>query len=67
MADHYLDLETDVRREALEFAASESGRPAHLLEKDIWVVWLPQSDEEARTARSIALREPNALNLVNDN
>ena len=39
MADHYLDLETDVRREALEFAASESGRPAYLLEKDIWVVW----------------------------
>ena len=39
MANHYLDLETDVRREALEFAASESGRPAYLLEKDIWVVW----------------------------
>ena len=39
MADHYLDLGTDVRREALEFAASESGRPAYLLEKDIWVVW----------------------------
>ena len=29
MADYYLDLETDVRREALEFAASESGRPAY--------------------------------------
>ena len=39
MADHYLDLGIDVRREALEFAASESGRPAYLLEKDIWVVW----------------------------
>ena len=39
MADPYLDLETDVRREALAFAASESGRPAYLLEKDIWVVW----------------------------
>ena len=39
MADHYLDLETDIRHEALEFAASESGRPAYLLEKDIWVVW----------------------------
>ena len=39
MADHYLDLEFDVRREALEFAASESGRPAYLLEKDIRVVW----------------------------
>jgi len=39
MADHYLDLGTEVRREALEFAASESGRPAYLLEKDVWVVW----------------------------
>ena len=39
MAEHYLDFGTDVRREALEFAASESGRPAYLLEKDIWVVW----------------------------
>ena len=39
MADHYLDLGADVRREALEFTASKSGRPAYLLEKDIWVVW----------------------------
>lgn len=27
------------RVEALEYAAAQSGRPAHLLEKDIWVVW----------------------------
>ena len=39
MANHYLDPKTDVRREAPEFATSESGRPAHLLEKDIRVVW----------------------------
>ena len=39
MAEHYLDLGPGDRREVLEFAASASGRPAYLLEKDIWVVW----------------------------
>jgi predicted nucleotidyltransferase component of viral defense system len=27
------------QREALLVAAERAGRPAHLLEKDIWVVW----------------------------
>lgn len=26
-------------REALEYVRAESGRPVHLLEKDLWVVW----------------------------
>lgn len=39
MADAFLQLSADDRREALEVAASRSGRPAHLLEKDVWVVW----------------------------
>lgn len=38
MAD-FLGLTPDDRREALETAAAASGRPAHLLEKDVWVVW----------------------------
>ncbi len=38
MADAFLSLSPEERREALEFAASKSGRPAHLLEKDVWVV-----------------------------
>ena len=32
-------LTPDDRREALQVAAGRSGRPAYLLEKDIWVVW----------------------------
>ena len=43
MAERYLDLGPGDRREVLEFAASESGRPAYLLEKDIWVVWALQT------------------------
>jgi hypothetical protein len=27
------------RREALSIADDRSGRPAHLREKDVWVVW----------------------------
>ena len=33
-------LSPDERRDALGFASGESGRPSHLLEKDIWVVQL---------------------------
>lgn len=39
MAERYLELPFDDRREVLDVAASASGRPAYLLEKDIWVVW----------------------------
>ncbi len=39
MSEAFLKLSADERREALAVAASASGRPAHLLEKDIWVVW----------------------------
>ncbi|MBW4093527.1 MAG: nucleotidyl transferase AbiEii/AbiGii toxin family protein [Proteobacteria bacterium] len=39
MADAFLPLPVEDRREALRVAADRSGRPAHLLEKDVWVVW----------------------------
>lgn len=39
MVDQFLLLSTQDRRDALGVAADRSGRPAHLLEKDIWVVW----------------------------
>jgi hypothetical protein len=39
MAEDYLTLSREDRLEALGVAATESGRPVHLLEKDIWVVW----------------------------
>jgi hypothetical protein len=35
----FLGLPADERLEALAQAADASGRPPHLLEKDIWVVW----------------------------
>jgi hypothetical protein len=38
VADPFLGLSAGDRRDALGVAASLSGRPAHLLEKDVWVV-----------------------------
>lgn len=39
MTERYLSLSQEDRLEALGVVATQSGRPAHLLEKDIWVVW----------------------------
>ena len=35
----FFELSADERLEALAQAADRSGRPPHLLEKDVWVVW----------------------------
>lgn len=43
MADTFFHLSVRDRREALNVAADRSGRPAHLLEKDAWVVWALQT------------------------
>lgn len=39
MADVFLQLSDEDRRDALGVVADRSGRPTHLLEKDVWVVW----------------------------
>ncbi len=39
MADRFLELSAEDRRDALEVASGASGRPIYLLEKDVWVVW----------------------------
>jgi hypothetical protein len=39
MAEAFLQLSTSDQREALEFVSGVSGRPIHLLQKDVWVVW----------------------------
>lgn len=42
MAEQYLSLSRTEQLEALGVAATNTGRPVHLLEKDIWVVWALQ-------------------------
>ena len=39
MAESFFELSAQDRADALEEAAGQAGRPAELLEKDIWVVW----------------------------
>lgn len=40
MPDTFFKLSAADRREALAVAAAASGRPLHLLDKDVWPVWL---------------------------
>jgi hypothetical protein len=40
MSEPFLGLASEERAEALRVAADISGRPADLLEKDVWVVWV---------------------------
>lgn len=40
MAESWFSLSHADQLEALEFVASRTGRPSHLLEKDVWVVWV---------------------------
>ena len=42
MAESWFALSAEDQKEALAVAAAESGWPAYLLEKDIWVVWALQ-------------------------
>lgn len=42
MAEAFLRLSAADRLDALGVAADRHGRPAHLLEKDVWVVWAIQ-------------------------
>lgn len=39
MPESFFSLARNDRREALEYGRAQTGRPAHLLEKDVWVVW----------------------------
>ena len=42
MPENFLTLSREERLEALQVAATNSGRPEHLLEKDVMVVWAVQ-------------------------
>jgi hypothetical protein len=39
VAEPYFSLSDEDRAEILELGRERTGRPAHLLEKDVWVVW----------------------------
>ena len=55
------DLSYDDRKEALQVAAGQSGRPAYLLEKDIWVVWTLRALAEAPFGHTLTFKDGTSL------
>lgn len=66
MAEVFLRLSEAERREALGVAAEASGRPAHLLEKDVWVVWALQALFEARFGEHLVFKGGTSLSKAYD-
>ena len=64
MADYFFDLSTKDRREALEYVRAETGRPAHLLEKDVWVVWTLGKLFESQLSADLTFKGGTTLSKV---
>lgn len=64
MAESWFSLSRDDQVEALEFAAARIGRPAHLLEKDIWVVWVLSAIYESDLASKLTFEGGTSLSKV---
>ncbi|MDR1855446.1 MAG: nucleotidyl transferase AbiEii/AbiGii toxin family protein [Azoarcus sp.] len=64
MAEAWFWLGARDRAEALEVAAARCGRPAHLLEKDIWVVWTLAALYGAPVGKSLTFKGGTSLSKV---
>jgi len=61
MAELYLTLSPEERLQALGVAATASGRPVYLLEKDIWVVWALQGLFESKLGEHLVFKGGTSL------
>lgn len=61
MPESFFHLTIKEQEEALQVAASASGRPPHLLEKDIWVVWALSVLFESQLGPHLAFKGGTAL------
>jgi len=64
MSESWFGLSRNDQIEALEVAAGRCGRPAHLLEKDIWVVWALSAIYESTLAKTLTLKGGTSLSKV---
>lgn len=64
MPDTWFDLSAADQAEALEVGAGRSGRPAHLLEKDIWVVWALAAIYNSPLGDSLTFKGGTSLSKV---
>jgi len=61
MAESFMSLSPSERLEALGVAATAAGRPIHLLEKDIWVVWALQGLFESKIGEHLVFKGGRSL------
>jgi hypothetical protein len=61
MADTWIGLSRQDQAEALKVAAARTGRPAHLLEKDIWVVWVLSAIYGSDLAKTLTFKGGTSL------
>lgn len=64
MAESFFALSPADRQEALAVAASKSGRPAHILEKDAWVVWTLSALFRSPFAKHLIFKGGTSLSKV---
>lgn len=64
MSDSWFALSREDQVEALEVAAGHTGRPAHLLEKDIWVVWALSAVYSSPLASKLTFKGGTSLSKV---
>lgn len=64
MPESWFSLSRDDQSEALEVAAGRSGRPVHLLEKDIWVVWVLSAIYDSSLAKTLTFKGGTSLSKV---
>lgn len=64
MAEPWFALSRADQAEALEVAAGATGRPPHLLEKDIWVVWTLSAIYTSALAEKLTFKGGTSLSKV---
>lgn len=64
MAEYYFALSHDDQSEVLEQAREKTGRPTHLLEKDVWVVWTLDALFNSPLASDLTFKGGTSLSKV---
>jgi hypothetical protein len=64
LPDPWFRLSRADQSDALEVAAAQTGRPPHLLEKDVWVVWALSALYESTLADKLTFKGGTSLSKV---
>jgi hypothetical protein len=64
VADPFFRLSAKDQLDALGVASAKSGRPVHLLEKDVWVVWALEAMRSAQFGRHLVFKGGTSLSKV---